>query len=200
MLAERERMPVLNLVFVLLPRGYRSPGGQFRLEAAGSPTQQVWFREVCLWGHSPEPWWEEAPGLMPLFPLCRHRLSRKQAIERAAVAITDHTVDRVQRATLLTTLGIFGRLVYGNLPVMELIGREAMKESPFFQEIAAATARDAVTAVLEARFGIEAAKEFHSVLESIGDDERLKDLVRVAAKCRRIADFRRAVTADVAAR
>jgi hypothetical protein len=193
LLAERERLPVLNAIFVLLPRGYRSPQGQFRLEIGGSPTLQVWFREICLWEQKPAEWWEETPGLMPLFPLCRHRLPRRVAIERAAAMITDHTRDRIQRATLLTTLGIFGRLVYRDLPVMDLIGREAMKESPFYQEIAAATARGAVEKVLEVRFGSKAVEEFHAVLESIGDEERLTELVGVAAQSRRIADFRRAL-------
>jgi hypothetical protein len=200
LLAERERLPVVNLVFVLLPRGYRSPGGEFRLEAAGAPTQQVWFREICLWQHEPEPWWDAAPGLMPLFPLCRHHLRRRQAIEHAAVSITEHTRDRVQRATLLTALGIFGRLAYRDLPVMELIGREAMKESPFYDEIRAEGTRDAIKQALEVRFGREAADEFRTALDGIHERERLAELLTTAIRCRRVSDFRREFGGTAAAR
>src|SRR5438552_13769269 len=80
LLSERERLPTLTLVFILLPRGYRAQNGQFRLEIAGFPTQQVWFREICLWLHEPQAWWEEAPGLMALYPLCRHSRSGKHAV------------------------------------------------------------------------------------------------------------------------
>ena len=40
----------------------------------GEPTQQLWFREVPLWGLDPEPWWEEVPGLMALYPRDRPSL------------------------------------------------------------------------------------------------------------------------------
>lgn len=49
LLSERERLPTVSLVYVLLPRRYRPQGGTLRLEVGAAPTQQVWFREVCLW-------------------------------------------------------------------------------------------------------------------------------------------------------
>src|SRR5215831_6580820 len=36
LLSERERLPTLSLLYVLLPRGYRSLRGRFHLRAAGS--------------------------------------------------------------------------------------------------------------------------------------------------------------------
>jgi hypothetical protein len=39
LLSERERLPTVALVFILLPRGYRSQGGKFRLELQGETTQ-----------------------------------------------------------------------------------------------------------------------------------------------------------------
>jgi hypothetical protein len=103
-------------------------------------------------------------------------------------------------STLLTTLGIFGRLAYRDLPVMELIGREAMKESPFFDELAADVRRTDVLQVLEVRFGPEAAKGTEPALHEISDADRLSELHRLAVRCRRLADFRRALTAESAAR
>jgi hypothetical protein len=80
LLSERERLPTVSAVFILLPQGYRAQAGQFRLEALAGPTQQIWFREVCLWQEEPQPWWEEWPGLMALYPLCRHRRRHAEAV------------------------------------------------------------------------------------------------------------------------
>jgi hypothetical protein len=46
LLSERERLPTLSLVYILLPRGYRPQQGQFRLAVGDEATQQVWFREI----------------------------------------------------------------------------------------------------------------------------------------------------------
>src|SRR6266853_49142 len=107
LLSERERLPALSVVFILQPRGYRPQGGEFRLEAAGGPTQHIWFREVCLWQQQPQEWWEDSPGLMALFPLCQHGRPRVEAITHAAQRIAVCASDRIVRADLLTTLSIF---------------------------------------------------------------------------------------------
>ena len=73
LLSERERLPVVSLIFYLRPDGYRPlEGSTFRLAALGGPTQQVWPREVCLWEEVPAESWEDVPGLMALYPLYRH--------------------------------------------------------------------------------------------------------------------------------
>jgi hypothetical protein len=98
LLSERERLPTRSLIFVLLPQGYRDQQGTFRLEAApGTPTQQVWFTEVCLWKEKPEPWWEQHPGLMALYPLCDHGQETAQAVVRAAETIRHREMDSVPR-------------------------------------------------------------------------------------------------------
>jgi hypothetical protein len=73
LLSQREHLPTVCLAFVFRRRGFRSAGGQLRLAAAGRPTQRLWFKEVCLWKLKPEAWWEDVPGLMALYPLCRHQ-------------------------------------------------------------------------------------------------------------------------------
>jgi hypothetical protein len=110
LLSERERLPTRSLIYVLLPRGYQPQRGRFRLAVGSRPTQQVWFREICLWKKKPEPWWHEAPGLMALYPLCRHPEPFPEAVSFAAQAIQRTTSDRIHRADLLTTLAIFGKL------------------------------------------------------------------------------------------
>jgi hypothetical protein len=126
LLSQRLRLPTVCLAFVLTPRGFRSQGGQLRLEAAGTPTQQLWFREVCLWELEPQAWWEGVPGLMALYPLCRHRRTPPDAIRHAAEAI-GRAADASQRADNLALLKIFGELAFPQLEVAEMIRSDDLK-------------------------------------------------------------------------
>lgn len=202
LLSERERVPTVSLLYVLLPRGYKSHEGTFRLALPGGPTQQVWFREICLWQHEPQPWWEQAPALMALSPLCRHpRRSRRQVLTHAAGIITEQVADRSIRADLLTTLGIFGKLVFPDVDAIRLIGREQMKESKLYQEILLEGRQEGrqeaqradILEALALRFGPAVPAETGSLLQNITDTERLIALFRVAIRCPRLADFRRAL-------
>jgi hypothetical protein len=199
LLSERERLPTRSLIFVLLPQGYQDQEGKFRLEAEGEPTQQVWFREVCLWKQQPQPWWEEQPGLMALYPLCRHGQELPQAVAHAAAAIRRRELDSARRADLLTTLGIFGRLKDRSLDVLSIIGREHMRESPFYQQLVEEgeqlRARKAVLQVLTFRFGAEAAKEYEDAVNRVENMEQLEELLKIASQSRRITQFRRALAA-----
>jgi hypothetical protein len=198
LLSERERLPVLSLIFVLLPQGYQSHGGTFRLEVnEGEPTQQVWFREVCLWQHEPQPWWEHYPGLMALYPLCQHGQDLPKAVAHAANVIRRRELDSYRRADLLTTLAIFGKLKDRALDTLSIIGREHMKESPLYQEIMEegeqVRARKAILQVLQARIGAKASKEFEDPVNHIEDLEQLEELLKIAARTSRISQFRRAI-------
>jgi hypothetical protein len=205
LLSERERLPTLSLVYVLLPRGYQKQRGTFRLKVEGKATQQVWFQEVCFWKEQPEAWWEEAPGLMALYPLCRHRTTPQAAVAHAAQNIAGRVADSVTRADLLVTLAIFGRLRLPQAQVLDLIGRQQMIESPMYQEILAEgraegraeekinTTREHIRDTLGVRFGPEAATEFADALRGIGDLSRLSELFRVALGCRRLTEFRKAI-------
>jgi hypothetical protein len=197
LLSEREHLPTLSLIYVLLPRGYHAQDGTFRLAVAAAPTQQVWFREVCFWQQEPQPWWEEFPGLMALYPLCRHRRSRKQAVAHAAEAIVARTPNHILRADLLTTLAIFGKLVYPTVDVLAIIGREQMKESKFYEEVReegrVEERRNALLDTLDLRFGSGPTAELAEDLRGLNDLGQLAELNRVAVTCRRLADFRRAL-------
>lgn len=198
LLAERERLPVRSLVYVLLPRGYRAQGGTFRLALESGPAQQVWFNEICLWRQEPQPWWEEATGLMALYPLCRHGKLRCDALEYPAQVIRRAVRDVVVRADLLRALVIFGRLAYPDLPVPDLIGIANTNKIPPFPEFLAEGRveglRDALRETLGLRFGEEAAAEFEAALNAVTDPARLSELHRLAIRCRRITEFRRALS------
>jgi hypothetical protein len=197
LLSEREQAPTRTFVFILTEEGYHDQGGTFRAEVEGEATQQIWFREVCLWRERPEPWWEQVPGLMAMLPLCAHGRPPEEAVTFAAQRITAQVTDPATRGDLLTSLGFFGRLAYPALPTFSLIGRENMRESPFYHEIAAVERMEEKRAdILEAltvRFGADAAAEFTQPLNGISDKEQLSELFRTAVKCRGIGAFRRAL-------
>ncbi len=76
-----------------------------------------------------------------------------------------------------------------------------MRESPFVQEMLAEgrgegsliTRRADILAVLGSRFGVEAAAEFTEPINSLQDLDQLAELLLVAAKCRGVTGFRRAL-------
>jgi predicted transposase YdaD len=203
LLSERERLPTLSLIFILRRRGYREQHGNFRLQVGSRPTQQVWFREVCFWKVKPRASWLAHPGLMSLYPLFDHGRSRRDVICAAADAISTHSTDPTVRADLLTTLAIFGKLVYPGLNVLELIGRERMKESKFYEEVLEEGREEgreegmvlAILRILSERFSTEDVNEIRTTLESVDDPERLSELVASAVQCRSLGHFRRDLAA-----
>ena len=139
---------------------------------------------------------------MSLYPLCRHRTSPAEAVTHAALAIRGHESDSVTRANLLTTLAIFGRLVPSGINVLELIGREHMKESPMYAEImmeGEIKARQAdILEAIQLRFGPKAAAEFEPRLRPVNDLDALSRLHRLAIQSRRLTEFRRGFAAEIA--
>jgi hypothetical protein len=197
LISERERLPTRSLIFILMPKGYRPQAGTFRLEAVNEPTQQIWFREVCLWQQPPEPWWEQVPGLMPLYPLCKHGTSVLDAVQHAATAIRHHEMDHSKRTDLLTILAVFGKLKSPTLEIESIIRREEMRDSPLVQEWldegGLLQARTDVLELVELRFGKKARQEFAPLLERIAIREQLQALHRLAATTRRVSQFRKAL-------
>jgi len=194
MLSERERLPTVSLVYILRRRGYRPQRGHFRLAVDNKTTQHIFFREICLWKQQPQPWWDQAPGLMALSPLCRQRRAPHEVLAHAVDAITAKTPDVIQRADLLTTLAIFGKMAFPQIDVAGLIGREQMRESKIIEEFRTEFQvefqREAIVKVLEAKFGPRAAAEFAPLLESVTESEQLDRLLRMAAQSRGLKDFR----------
>jgi len=195
LIAKRERKPVVSLIFVLQPRGYVPQNGTMKLSVGGKATQQVWFTENRLWDIEPEPWWEDEPGLMAMYPLCRHHVSPSQAILHAAEVIEQHEPDGVIRADLMTSLGIFGRLAYPGMDALSLIGRDKMKESKAYQEILdegrADNGRTAVLTVIEERFGKRASASFRPSLNTIDDISQLDRILRLVLKCSSLDDVKK---------
>jgi hypothetical protein len=194
LLSERERLPTMSIVYILRPRGHRPQGGQFRLTVEDEPTQQIWFREICLWQQEPQAWWDQVPGLMALSPLCRQERSPHEVLSHAVETIAAQTPDAIERADLLTTLAIFGKLAYPRIDVVGLIGREQMKESKiieeFQEEARLEKGREDILQVLDAKFGPRALTEFAPALQTVTDSDQLDRLLRLAAQSAALKQFR----------
>jgi hypothetical protein len=114
---------------------------------------------------------------MALSPLCDHGQSTAQALKHAADAIRQRELDSLRRAELLTTLGIFGRLVDKQLDVLSIIRREEMHESSLAQEFVLEGTqigiRQSVVDALTVRFGEKKAGEVTEALARITGVDRL---------------------------
>lgn len=192
LLAEAERLPVETLVFILRPKGYRSQNGTFRLEINGRVVQQIWFHEVPLWETVPEPWWDQVPALMGIYPLCAHGQSPQKAVGHAARVIDEQVKDPPRRSDFLTTLNVFGEMAYPGLNVTNLIGRAEMEESPFYQRLLhegrVEQAHKDLRGILEERFG-SLPGPLVTRLEAIPDEKRLHELVLSAVRSPSLDEF-----------
>jgi hypothetical protein len=201
LLSERARRPTKCLIFILQPEGYRPQGGEFRLTVGGQTTQLLSFEEVRLWEKQPEPWWEQALGLMTLYPLTRHPEGPEEAVRHAADVIERGAANLVQCGELLTVLGVFGTLAHPNIQPFDLIGRQRMRDNPFYQQIMnegreegrKETRREDTLAVLEERLGPQAAAQVADAVNALDNLEELDRLHRLAAKCSAIEEFRQAL-------
>ncbi len=198
LLSQRLRLPTICLAFVLTPRGFRSQGGQLRLEAAGAPTQQLWYREVCLWELEPQDWWEGVPGLMALYPLCRHGQMPPDAIRHAAEVIERTVVVTSEREDQLFLLGLFGELAYPRLDVERIVGSRAMWESKLVRKFRrreqVETRQEDLLTVLRSRFGDETAADMSRVVKAVDDPELLKRLFDQALSGVGVEEFRASLT------
>jgi len=108
-----------------------------------------------------------------------------------------------ERENLLAVTQVLAGLRYSKVGLFQLLGgRNAMIESPVLQELKAEWTRDAareaalqtnrraIVDFLVARFGLQA-EEIATQLETIADDARLKELIKLAAVCSNLPSFRK---------
>jgi phosphate uptake regulator len=138
---------------------------------------------------------------MALSPLFCLRQPVEQTVAHAARCIKKHASDRIREAELLTVLALFGKLTRPNFDPLNVIGREAMKESKFYQDIldegGANAFRIAVLEVLATRFGKASLNALKDSLQAVSDADDFPELLRGAARCRTIAGFRKLLARKV---
>jgi hypothetical protein len=201
MLSQREQLPTVCIVVIFQPKGYKPQNGRIQLEAAGGITQFVRLREVPLWEEKPEPWWDDEPGLMALYPLCHHGEDPEAAIRHAPSAIEKTVVEQSVRQDFLAFLGFYSLLGYPTVNVLEIIGEENMRDSAFFQQVFAKgetegelrARRADIIRVLRSRFKITQTVDLVSALGSIDDPERLDSLFDLALDCAGLGEFQKSL-------
>jgi predicted transposase YdaD len=150
------------------------------------------FAEVRLWELEPADYLAAGEtALLPLVPLMGGQPSA-EVLTQAVTAVAAMP-ETAERADLYTGLSVLGALRYSRELIRSLIRREAMKESPIYQEIleegALQSRRDDIVDALNVRFG-EVPPEITRELAEIADLEILRHLHRLAVRCESIADFR----------
>ena len=130
-------------------------------------------------------------------------LSGSDLLFRQCRARIDKEAPPEERENLLAVTQVLAGLRYNEVGLFQLLGgRNAMIESPVLQELKAEWTRDAaregtrraIVAFLVARFGPEA-EEIATQLETIADDARLKELIKLAAVCSDLPSFRKELAA-----
>jgi hypothetical protein len=136
-------------------------------------------------------------GLIPWVPLT-HFDGPPEPIFQQCRARIDEEAPPEERESLLAVTQVLAGLRYNEVGLFQLLGgRDVMIESPVLQELKAEWTREAVREdkrriildFLVARFGPEA-EEIATQLETIADDARLKELVKLAAVCADLPSFR----------
>jgi hypothetical protein len=132
-------------------------------------------------------------GLIPWVPLARFD-GRPEPLFRKCRARIDQSAPPGEHENLLAVLQVLAGLRYNDPRLFQLFGgRQAMIESPVLRELkeewTSETRREDIATCLEARFGA-AAKAIEAELKTV-DDDRLDDLLKLAATCRSPASFRK---------
>jgi len=130
-------------------------------------------------------------------------LSGSDLLFQQCRAQIDEEAPPEERENLLAVTQVLAGLRYSKVGLFQLLGgRNAMIESPVLQELKAEWTRDAareaalqtnrraIVDFLVARFGLQA-EEIATQLETIADDARLKELIKLAAVCSNLPSFRK---------
>src|SRR5208337_3732571 len=144
-------------------------------------------------------------GLIPWVPMTQFD-GPPEPIVRQCRARIDQDAPPDEHENLLAVTQFLTRLRYHDPKLFQLLGgRKAMIESPLLEELLdelkaewtrelkAEWTRKDILKFLEARFGI-AARALEAELKTV-DEDRLDDLLSLAATCRTLASFRKKVSA-----
>jgi hypothetical protein len=141
-------------------------------------------------------------GLIPWVPLT-HFDGPPEPIFQQCRARIDEEAPPEERESLLAVTQVLADLRYNEVGLFQLLGgRDVTIESPVLQGLKAEWTREAVREdkrriildFLVARFGPEA-EEIATQLETIADDARLRELVKLSAVCSDLPSFRKELAA-----
>jgi hypothetical protein len=192
---------VVPEVLVLLLR----PRGRLRLSQGRWPSRRGWthwqarWRVVELWKvPADELLAEQDVGLIPWVPLTQFAGPPAPILQHCRDRI-DQQAPPEERANLLAVIQVLTKLRYNDLRLLSILGgRQAMIESPLIRELLTERSCEVrcqdILNILEERFG-PVGEDITALLRAIHDDAKLRELVRLAARCPELASFRQAMEA-----
>ncbi|MCI0699517.1 MAG: hypothetical protein L0241_00330 [Planctomycetia bacterium] len=167
------------------PRGGTKLGGSW-------PVVRLWELEAETLFNAGD------PGLIPWVPLTKTALTPDQLMTQCRDRLVQ-VPDLNDRAGLMAVTQILAGLAFPDKRFLDLFGgAEAMIESPVLDEVKALirvrAIRENILAVLETRLG-SVPVERVAPLQTITNEARLKDLLRLATTCADLDPFVTALTA-----
>ncbi len=180
------------LVLVLHPRGDALPVGATTMRSRqGWTTWPLSWRTVRLWEVPAKALLEAGDvGLIPWVPLTQFEGPPSMMLRECRERIA-HDAPPNEHENLLVVTQFLARLRYNDPELLNLLGgRDAMIELPYLDDVFAEIRRRDIIAVLTTRFGSDAV-DLANDLKNIEDEERLLELIKLAATCRTLKSFRK---------
>jgi hypothetical protein len=199
---DRRVLPEVVVLF-LHPKGNIEAAGAVNLRSRQGWTDwRLSWRIAKLWEIPAEELLAASDvGLIPWVPLTQFDGPPEPIVLQCRARI-DQDAPPDEHENLLAVTQFLTRLRYHDPKLFQLLGgRKAMIESPLLDELKAEWTREAtreatrettrknILKILEARFGI-AARALEAELKTV-DEDRLDDLLSLAATCRTLASFRK---------
>jgi hypothetical protein len=184
------------LVLFLHPKGNVPAAGSAALSSQRGLTKwDLSWKAVKLWEVPADELLAAGDvGLIPWVPLSQFDGPPEQIMHECRKRI-DHDAPPNEHENMLAVTQLLAGLRYNDPKLFQILGgRKAMIESPLLQELIAERTHDTMIenlmTFLVARFGSKA-EALESELKAIGDEARLKELVKYAATCRTLSSFRK---------
>jgi len=182
------------LMLILHPKGKLRIIGQHEIRSKlGLSRLAVEWKSVEVWTLSAEEFLDaDDVGPTPWVPLMRFDGPPEVLLQRCAKKIEREAHPKDQ-ADLLAVTQVLAELRFPNPALLALLGgRNPMFESPMLQKMIADNLHEAIEEALKARFDAVPV-EITGLLREILNDRKLKKLNAVAAKCRDLEAFRKAL-------
>ena len=194
-LVGKYQMPVYSHVIYFHPRAGRNDPGGFAYKWHGYEHANRYkvIRLIEIEGQAVLE--RQAPGILPFTPLMKPPAGMD--LERWVQECVDTTiatpVDQGIQADLLYATSLFGCIVHNSELYERLIPEELMRESKFYQRqqerIARETTIENTLALLSDQFQAETVSALAPALRNVNDLQKLKQLLRAAARVQNIEAF-----------
>ena len=184
------------LMLVLRPKGrFRISGRHAVRSKLGLSRLEAEWKPVELWTLPAAEFLAQGDvGVTPWVPLMHFDGPPESLLERCAEKI-EREAHPKDRADLLAVSQVLGELKFP-LPLLADFfgGKEPMIESPLLQKMRAETLQEAICVLLKDRFGT-VPRTVNKPLREIIDENKLQQLILLAAKCPDLQTFREALLA-----